>query len=204
MRGRNIGCIHMMCRYGSGSGQQSVTGFPNVDDANSYWASARDKMLNKVTPLRVGQLDSGVIKTWKQDQRIRLQHVDTQGYLHSHDKKYQRIAGGQQEGYVLSEKKRADNVWAGSSKAHTSILLQASKHTLVRRYCVKTWNLGFEIGGGLVPVFGLAVENSVSWDLMLLLPLLESFATAGLKGILRAFEQDLWEMNYYVDIMTIV
>jgi dolichyl-phosphate-mannose--protein O-mannosyl transferase len=23
--------------YGSGSGQQSVTGFPNVDDANSYW-----------------------------------------------------------------------------------------------------------------------------------------------------------------------
>lgn len=23
--------------YGSGSGQQSVTGFPEVDDANSYW-----------------------------------------------------------------------------------------------------------------------------------------------------------------------
>ena len=23
--------------YGSGSGQQSVTSFPNVDDANSYW-----------------------------------------------------------------------------------------------------------------------------------------------------------------------
>ena len=23
--------------YGSGSGQQSVTGFPSVDDANSYW-----------------------------------------------------------------------------------------------------------------------------------------------------------------------
>lgn len=36
-------------------------------------------------------------KTWKQDQRVRLQHVDTGGYLHSHDKKYQRIAGGQQE-----------------------------------------------------------------------------------------------------------
>lgn len=36
-------------------------------------------------------------KTWKQDQRIRLQHVDTGAYLHSHDKKYQRIAGGQQE-----------------------------------------------------------------------------------------------------------
>lgn len=23
--------------YGSGSGQQSVTSFPNVDDSNSYW-----------------------------------------------------------------------------------------------------------------------------------------------------------------------
>lgn len=36
-------------------------------------------------------------KTWKQDQKVRLQHVDTGGYLHSHDKKYSRIAGGQQE-----------------------------------------------------------------------------------------------------------
>lgn len=36
-------------------------------------------------------------KTWRQDQRIRLQHVDTSGYLHSHKKKYTRIPGGQQE-----------------------------------------------------------------------------------------------------------
>lgn len=36
-------------------------------------------------------------KIWKQDQNIRLQHVDTGGYLHSHNKKYTRIAGGQQE-----------------------------------------------------------------------------------------------------------
>lgn len=36
-------------------------------------------------------------KTWRQDQRIRLRHVDTSGYLHSHDRKYTRIAGGQQE-----------------------------------------------------------------------------------------------------------
>ena len=42
-------------------------------------------------------LVEGSGKTWKQDQRFRLQHVDTGGYLHSHDKKYQRIAGGQQE-----------------------------------------------------------------------------------------------------------
>lgn len=36
-------------------------------------------------------------KTWRKDQRVRLLHVDTGGYLHSHDKKYNRIAGGQQE-----------------------------------------------------------------------------------------------------------
>lgn len=28
---------------------------------------------------------------------MRLRHVDTGGYLHSHNKKYTRIAGGQQE-----------------------------------------------------------------------------------------------------------
>ena len=36
-------------------------------------------------------------ETWRQDQRVRLQHVDTGGYLHSHNKKYSRIAGAQQE-----------------------------------------------------------------------------------------------------------
>lgn len=36
-------------------------------------------------------------KNWRQDQKVRLRHVDTGGYLHSHDKKYSRIAGGQQE-----------------------------------------------------------------------------------------------------------
>lgn len=34
---------------------------------------------------------------WLRDQKVRLQHVDTGGYLHSHDKKYSRIVAGQQE-----------------------------------------------------------------------------------------------------------
>ncbi|XP_073118303.1 stromal cell-derived factor 2-like protein isoform X2 [Elaeis guineensis] len=42
-------------------------------------------------------------KTWRQDQKIRLQHVDTGGYLHSHNKKYSRIAGGQQEDAGISD-----------------------------------------------------------------------------------------------------
>lgn len=40
--------------YGSGSGQQSVTGFPGVEDANSYWVSVLTYMV--VLSLR-GQRD---------------------------------------------------------------------------------------------------------------------------------------------------
>ncbi|XP_024986355.1 stromal cell-derived factor 2-like protein [Cynara cardunculus var. scolymus] len=143
--------------YGSGSGQQSVTGFPNVDDANSYWivrpmpetSAKQGDGIKSGTIIRLqhmktrrwlhshlhaspisgnlevscfgddGNSDTGDYwrleiegsgKTWRQDQRIRLRHVDTSGYLHSHDKKYNRIAGGQQEVCGVREK-RADNVW---------------------------------------------------------------------------------------------
>ncbi|CAN6450053.1 unnamed protein product [Victoria cruziana] len=130
--------------YGSGSGQQSVTGFPNVDDSNSYWivhpqpgtSAKQGDVIKHGTIIRLqhmrtrkwlhshlhsspisGNLEvscfgsdsesdtgdfwrleiEGNGKTWRQDQRIRFRHVDTNGYLHSHDKKYSRIAGGQQE-----------------------------------------------------------------------------------------------------------
>lgn len=150
--------------YGSGSGQQSVTSFSNVDDANSYWivrpqigSSAKQgdpiksgaiirlqhmktrKWLHShlhASPIS-GNLEvscfggeeesdtgdfwrlhiEGSSKTWRQDQRIRLQHVDTSGYLHSHDKKYQRIAGGQQEVCGVREK-RADNIWLAAEGAY--------------------------------------------------------------------------------------
>ncbi|XP_076939727.1 stromal cell-derived factor 2-like protein [Bidens hawaiensis] len=143
--------------YGSGSGQQSVTSFPNVNDANSYWIVRPDTETSvkrgdniksgsiiRLQHMRTGKwlhshlhaspmsgnlevsgfgddgnsdtgdfwrleiLGSG--KTWRQDQRIRLRHVDTDGYLHSHDKKYSRIAIGQQEVCGVREK-RADNIW---------------------------------------------------------------------------------------------
>ncbi|KAG5147639.1 hypothetical protein JHK82_014520 [Glycine max] len=143
--------------YGSGSGQQSVTGFPSVDDSNSYWivrpepgtSAKQGDPIKSGTIIRLqhmrtrkwlhshlhaspisgnlevscfgGESESdtgdywkliieGSGKTWKQDQKIRLQHIDTGGYLHSHDKKYSRIAGGQQEVCGVREK-RADNVW---------------------------------------------------------------------------------------------
>ncbi|KAF2616736.1 hypothetical protein F2Q68_00041990 [Brassica cretica] len=65
-------------------------------------------------------------KTWKQDQRVRLQHIDTSGYLHSHDKKYQRIAGGQQEVCGIREK-RADNVWLAAEGVYLPVNESSSK-----------------------------------------------------------------------------
>ncbi|KAL8138709.1 hypothetical protein V2J09_004710 [Rumex salicifolius] len=59
-------------------------------------------------------------KTWRQDQRIRLQHVDTGGYLHSHNKKYSRIAGGQQEVCGVREK-RADNIWLAAEGVYLPV-----------------------------------------------------------------------------------
>lgn len=153
--------------YGSGSGQQSVTGFPNVDDANSYWVvkPAHDSSAKQGDTIKSGSLIrlqhmkthkwlhshlhaspiSGNLEVscfggetesdtgdhwkleiegkgniWKQDQKIRLRHVDTGGYLHSHDKKYQRIAGGQQEVCGVKEKTR-DNIWLAAEGVYLPV-----------------------------------------------------------------------------------
>ncbi|KAL2936690.1 Stromal cell-derived factor 2-like protein [Bienertia sinuspersici] len=130
--------------YGSGSGQQSVTGFPDVDDANSYWVvkpvpEMYDKQGDAIKSGALIRLQhmktrkwlhshlhaspiSGNLegKIWKQDQKIRLHHVDTGGYLHSHDKKYQRIAGGQQEVCGVKEKSR-DNFWLAAEGVYLPV-----------------------------------------------------------------------------------
>ncbi|WOK94037.1 hypothetical protein Cni_G02739 [Canna indica] len=153
--------------YGSGSGQQSVTGSPDVYDSNSYWivrpqpdSSARqgDTIENGAiirlqhmttrswlhshlyaSPLSGNlevscyggddQSDTGDFwhleiessgKTWRKEQRVRLRHVDTGGYLHSHDKKYNRIAGGQQEVCGVREKHR-DNVWLAAEGVYLPV-----------------------------------------------------------------------------------
>ncbi|XP_071927520.1 stromal cell-derived factor 2-like protein [Coffea arabica] len=59
--------------YGSGSGQQSVTGFPNVDDSNSYW------IVRPISDTNAQQRD-----TIKDGTIIRLQHMRTRKWLHSH------------------------------------------------------------------------------------------------------------------------
>ncbi|XP_039817563.1 stromal cell-derived factor 2-like protein [Panicum virgatum] len=154
--------------YGSGSGQQSVTSFPNVDDANSYWivrpqpdssAKQGDPIIHgtiiRLQHMRTrkwlhshlhaspitGNLEvscfggenesdtgdywrleiEGSGKTWRQDQRIRLRHVDTGGYLHSLDRKYTRIAGGQQEVCGVDDK-RPDNLWLAAEGVYLPVI----------------------------------------------------------------------------------
>ncbi|XP_068187228.1 stromal cell-derived factor 2 [Antennarius striatus] len=60
-------------RYGSGSGQQSVTGVTAVEDSNSYWSvrGTSDALCHRGTPVKCGQT-------------IRLTHVNTGRNLHSH------------------------------------------------------------------------------------------------------------------------
>ncbi|CAF1138147.1 unnamed protein product [Rotaria sp. Silwood1] len=58
-------------KYGSGSGQQSVTGTPNADDVNSYW-QVQGENCDRGTPIKC-------------DSIIRLFHVTTRRNLHSHD-----------------------------------------------------------------------------------------------------------------------
>ncbi|XP_075424647.1 stromal cell-derived factor 2-like protein 1 [Ascaphus truei] len=60
-------------KYGSGSGQQSVTGVETSDDANSYWTirGRLDGACQRGEPIKCGQA-------------IRLTHVNTGKNLHTH------------------------------------------------------------------------------------------------------------------------
>ena len=59
--------------YGSGSGQQSVTGYPDGEDSNSYWT---------VRPALGSSCAQGV--RIAHGGLIRLQHLETRKWLHSH------------------------------------------------------------------------------------------------------------------------
>ncbi|XP_027018602.1 stromal cell-derived factor 2-like protein 1 [Tachysurus fulvidraco] len=60
-------------KYGSGSGQQSVTGVDTVDDANSYWRirGKPNEICQRGVPIKCGQA-------------IRFTHMKTGRNLHSH------------------------------------------------------------------------------------------------------------------------
>nr|CAD2193629.1 unnamed protein product [Meloidogyne enterolobii] len=61
-------------KYGSGSGQQSVTGMTHSDDVNSHWQilGPVNQHCKRGTPIKC-------------DDIIRLMHLQTRCFLHSHD-----------------------------------------------------------------------------------------------------------------------
>jgi len=60
-------------KYGSGSGQQSVTGVEQKEDVNSHWTvkAPTNKFCERGEPIKCGEI-------------IRLEHLTTQKNLHSH------------------------------------------------------------------------------------------------------------------------
>ncbi|KAL2631666.1 hypothetical protein R1flu_016352 [Riccia fluitans] len=68
-------------------------------------------------------------KVWLRDQKVRFLHVDTGGYLHSHDKKYSRIVAGQQE--VCSvPKKNSDNLWIAAEGVYFPACKDGEKESI--------------------------------------------------------------------------
>ena len=68
--------------WGSGSRQQSVTAVSDFDDSNSLWLI---KEANGVVPIPSGKLQNYKGTPVKCGEKIRLEHVNTQRNLHSHE-----------------------------------------------------------------------------------------------------------------------
>lgn len=77
-------------QWGSGSGQQSVTGFQGSSDPNSLWqvkeAFASSEVLSPGTPVKCGDV-------------IRLHHAQTKRFLHSHNHASPLTGRGEISGY---------------------------------------------------------------------------------------------------------
>lgn len=88
-------------KYGSGSGQQSVTGVDSADDANSYWRirGKPDKVCQRGEPIRCGEA-------------IRITHMKTGRNLHSHH--FSSPLSNHQEVSAFGENGEGDDldVWA--------------------------------------------------------------------------------------------
>nr|SVE74456.1 EOG090X0E0P [Daphnia barbata] len=91
-------------KYGSGSGQQSVTGTETTDDVNSHWAIVGP--LNK-TCKRGEPVDCG--------STIRFQHLTTRKFLHSH--LFSSPLSGSQEVSAFGE-----NAGVGDSGDHWKVV----------------------------------------------------------------------------------
>lgn len=122
-------------KYGSGSGQQSVTGVEAMDDVNSHWVIKA--LLGKQCP-RGEAITCG--------QKIRLEHLTTKRNLHSH--LFSSPLSGTQEVSAFGEEGKGDtgdnwevicegDTWKRDKKVmlkhiDTNMYLSASGHTFGR------------------------------------------------------------------------
>lgn len=83
-------------KYGTGSGQQSVTATEVQEDINSHWLvkAATGKICLRGEPIQCGSV-------------IRLEHVDTKKNLHSHN--FQSPLSGNQEVSCYGDKGEGDS-----------------------------------------------------------------------------------------------
>ncbi|CDF41172.1 unnamed protein product [Chondrus crispus] len=94
--------------YGSGSGQQSVTGFHDAGDSNSYWiVKAAHGAARRLAgePVKCGD--------W-----VRLQHLNTGKNLHSHDHRAPMNADAEVSAYALQK----DGRWFNGDTADNWVL----------------------------------------------------------------------------------
>lgn len=122
-------------KYGSGSGQQSVTGTDKQEDVNSYWQvkAKTDEVCERGKPIDCGSV-------------IRLQHIQTGKNLHSHH--FSSPLSGNQEVSAFGSSGQGDTgdnwiVLCGGSKwdhngqvrfkhSDTEVFLSVSGHTYGR------------------------------------------------------------------------
>ncbi|KAG2495064.1 hypothetical protein HYH03_006675 [Edaphochlamys debaryana] len=113
--------------YSRGSQQQSVTGFPDGDDGNSLWLvhGSEDQPCVPGSPLKKGS-------------RVRLQHVATRKWLHSHH--YQSPLSANQEVSAFGSDTQTDGgdnwtvEWDGKGKLWKQNTKARFKHVDTNMY----------------------------------------------------------------------
>lgn len=142
-------------QYGSGSGQQSVTGVDNSDDVNSYWVAtaATGQHCTRGEPFECGAT-------------LRFLHSATQRYLHSHH--FQSPISHQQEISAFGKDGEGDtgdnwvlicseDVWMRENPV-------MFRHKDTGMYlCVSGKKFGRPIAGQMEVVGGSSPDSSCKW-----------------------------------------
>ncbi|EGW09578.1 Stromal cell-derived factor 2-like protein 1 [Cricetulus griseus] len=101
-------------KYGSGSGQQSVTGVEASDDANSYWRGRGGEVSAFGEDGEGDDLDLWTVRCsgqhWEREASVRFQHVGTSVFLSVTGEQYGNPIRGQHEVHGMASA-NAHNTW---------------------------------------------------------------------------------------------